>query len=154
MNWTQSGEIRGVPLAAINQASTTVFLAEGGVQTRTVAPWIKTYEANPSDDRRRFKSFWLAPAAGTTLNNPTFVQSNGGATNMTACTSTNSVGCFGGPYPWHSTPPGEAPSSADFVNVGFADGHVKAMPLGKWYYPNSAYLDPKCGSGGSHQACP
>ena len=44
-------------------------------------------------------------------------------------------------------------------NVGFADGHVKAVRLEKVYYANTPYFDPKCGGGTDsngivHSACP
>jgi prepilin-type processing-associated H-X9-DG protein len=50
---------------------------------------------------------------------------------------TNSSGNphWGGPCPRH----------LETTNVGFADGHVKAMRVEKFYYADSPYLDPARG---------
>ncbi len=41
---------------------------------------------------------------------------------------------------------GPNPRHLETANVGFADGHVKALRVDSWYYPNSWQLSPTCSS--------
>lgn len=155
-NWGAANQT-DVPISSIVQPTTTVFISEGGVQTQAAKPYLKDYNTWP-----RQRAEWLVlPPGSAALNNPTSYASNASTDTTTTDTTTtcttgagNSVGCYAGPYPWHSTSLGVAPANGDTVNVGFLDGHVKAMRLAGWYYPNTPYLDPKCGTASPHLACP
>jgi prepilin-type N-terminal cleavage/methylation domain len=100
-----------VPLASVEKPSSTIALADGSVRGDTNAPYVTT-EPKPAA--------YLLQDPGT--NN-----------NGTCCyelTSTDNPD-WGAPAARHN----------GMANVAFIDGHVKAMKVDRWYYPNTPWLD-------------
>lgn len=116
----------GKPLAVVVQASTTVALVDGGVRASNAMPWVTT-EVKP-------KSF--------VISDPVYTEADKywGPGNVQSATDE----AYAAPSTRH----------LETANVAFVDGHVKALRIEKFYFGNSGWLDPECGTGGLHPACP
>ena len=107
---------------SVNQASSTVLLADGGAQASATVPSV-TEKSAPKNRA------WL-------LNDPV----KNGFTNVDCCavwaTRPDAAnGDWAGPSMRHQGK----------TATGFVDGHVKAMDPNVWYYPNTPWLDPQTG---------
>ena len=105
-------------LSQLRSPSTTVFISDAATQTSLTAPYVTT-----SSTEKENCWYLYAPTEG---------QSGPGVIGTDSPDPT-----FGGPSLRHS----------GMSNVGFLDGHVKAMHPQQWYYVRTPWLDPKRGGG-------
>ena len=103
-------------MADLAKASSTIFLSDSGTVTQNGAPWVAT-PSNPTVK----KGVWI-------LQDP--ANTGGGC-----CGQDPNNFDWGGPNDLH----------LETANVGFADGHVKAMKFGSWFSGNSPWLNPAVG---------
>jgi prepilin-type N-terminal cleavage/methylation domain-containing protein/prepilin-type processing-associated H-X9-DG protein len=110
--------IGGLSLAAVQSVATTVFMSDAGLQASASSPWVTSVVKDGP---------WL-------LNDPTegTIAAGDGSPSSAQDPADNN---WSGPYMRH----------LEMANVGFVDGHVKAMKTEKWYYSNTPWLDPKRG---------
>lgn len=108
-------------LAQVQSPTTTVYLADGGVQTTATAPYVT--ESSPV----KAKAWILEDPVKDHVFTP--------GPGLTQGSNTD----WGGPALRHT----------GGCNLGFYDGHAKWMRPAQWYYGNTPWLDPECGGGGS-----
>jgi prepilin-type N-terminal cleavage/methylation domain-containing protein/prepilin-type processing-associated H-X9-DG protein len=112
------GSTAAISLTKVVQPTTTVLISDTGLVALGSAPWLTTtVKVTP----------WL-------LVDPTCTQSNANKPcndSGTAGPRSASDGNWAGPNPRH----------LETGNVGFADGHVKAMKTEKWYYGDTPWMD-------------
>lgn len=114
----------GIRASAIVSPSTLVYICDAGMQAdgpngtvRADSP-LKDAGLRIMQDPHDYGPFGSNPE--TDMVNPNVTGTNGS---------------WMGPNPRH----------LETSNVGFADGHVKAMKPETWYYNDSWYLEPTCG---------
>lgn len=106
----------GLKISDVAKASSTVYMSDGGLLALNVAPWVANL---PSGTKK--SGCWI-------LQDPT-------TSGCAGCATNPGDPNWGAPNTRH----------LDTANVGFADGHVKAMKFTTWYYGNTPWLDPARG---------
>ncbi len=118
--------VSGTSVTKIVQTATTVYMCEGGAQAGTGSGTTN----NTTDETSAAKegSYILQDPA-----NPGSMCNKSGI----ACSASNdpTATAWAGPMPRH----------AKRANVGFCDGHVKAMMPSQWYYNNTPWMNPSIG---------
>ncbi len=115
-------------LTSVVKPATTVLLCDGGVQLSATAPYVTaTSEPRPAA--------WLLPDP-----------SGAGNYGLWGIGTTPEAGCAGS---WNDgiceAAGGPALRHTNMADCLLADGHVKAMQIGTWYYPNTPWLNPAQG---------
>ncbi len=108
-----------IGLGAINSSSSTICLTDGAMTSNTSAPFV-------SDKSNKKSEAWI-------LQDPTSDNNNTYGSNLVSTSNPD----------WAA--PGVVHSG--MVEVGFMDGHIKAMKPEKFYYGNSEWLDISKGGG-------
>jgi len=109
-------------LAAVNSPSSTVCITDGGARANTSAPWVT--------ERSTIKSqAWI-------LSDPTTSNHGAGCNPFDPNVTINYCATTDNPD-WAAP----AVRHSGIAEVGFTDGHVKAMRPEKFYYSNTPWLD-------------
>ena len=103
--------------------ASTVLISDGGVTVNATAPHLilTSVKASP----------WILVDPSCTSTDDAHPCNDGAGSGPRVAGDGN----WAGPNPRHS----------EITNVGFADGHVKAMKADRWYYADSAFLKPDVG---------
>lgn len=109
-----------VTLSRVNSTANTVLIADIGVRAMTNTP---PYVAPDANQNNLKGASWILVDPG--------ISPQGGWAEQPASSNAD----WSAPLARH----------LDFVNVGFADGHVKPMKYEKFYWPLSPWLDPARG---------
>ena len=119
----EANQFGNLGLSQFNQPAGTVYLCDGGTQGLTSAPWFSKTTLKTQ--------CWI-------LEDPTTSASGTGCPNCVVTANND----WAAPTARHN----------DQDNVGFMDGHVKALRPSTWYCGNSRWLDPA--RGGSDFSAP